>query len=111
MTLGMENDFTSEDWSSIRRSENIVASYFIYKELKYDADKDRNYYRLSADIPQGSVLDPVLKNIKEDGVLRLPYRREQKWLVSPILLLWLWRSWWTGQNENRSKNKPIKTEI
>lgn len=108
--MGMGNDFTSEDWSSIRRSENIVASYFIYKELKYDADK-------------GSVLlSSFSRHTSRIGARSSVEKYQRRWSLTSALsegakvvgfadIIAVVVAKLVDWTENRSKNKPIKTEI
>ncbi|CAB0040243.1 unnamed protein product [Trichogramma brassicae] len=70
VTLDVKNSFNSARWSNIhaalRRMHvpeyllRIVASYLSARELDYDTDDGPESYRVTAGVPQGSVLGPIL---------------------------------------------------
>ena len=49
----------------------IIVSYFTNRKLRYHTDDGVKYHTITAKVPQGSVLGPLLWNIMYDGVLRL----------------------------------------
>ncbi|XP_070142321.1 uncharacterized protein [Drosophila kikkawai] len=82
VTLDIRNAFNSADWSrtleSLRKFNipgyllNVALSYFSNRALTLDTSMGSREYNISAGVPQGSVLGPLLWNAMYDGVLRLP---------------------------------------
>ncbi|CAB0028724.1 unnamed protein product, partial [Trichogramma brassicae] len=70
VTLDIKNAFNFARWyninAALRRKRTpqyllrIVASYLLARELDYDTDDGPEFYRVTAGVPQGSVLEPIL---------------------------------------------------
>lgn len=85
VTLDIKNAFNSASWSHIMQTLidlrtptyliRIIRSYLSDRTLLYDTDDGVKYYRVTAGVPQGSVIGPLLWITLYDGVLRLPVPR------------------------------------
>ncbi|CAB0031184.1 unnamed protein product [Trichogramma brassicae] len=81
VTLDVRNAFNSARWNNILAAlerirtpeylQKIIYSYFQARVLEYDTDDGPESCSISAGVPQGSVLGPILWNVMYDSILRL----------------------------------------
>lgn len=82
VTLDVKNAFNSANWDHIYRALArmevpnyilaLITSYFTERKLIYESDNGVEQYNITAGVPQGSVLGPLLWNIMYNEVLNLP---------------------------------------
>lgn len=81
VTLDVKNAFNSASWAAIAKSLhhlrvpvylcNLLQSYFDNRVLLYETDEGPCELVITAGVPQGSMVGPLLWNGMYDGVLRL----------------------------------------
>ncbi|CAB0028290.1 unnamed protein product [Trichogramma brassicae] len=83
VTLDVRNAFNSARWDNILAALRrllvpdyllrIIASYFSARVLDFTTDEGPESYEVTAGVPQGTVLDPILSNVMYDAFLRLNF--------------------------------------
>lgn len=86
ITLDIKNAFNSAGWNFIIETLQklnipeylikIIKSYFSDRSLWFDTDVGTESVKITAGVPQGSVLGPLLWNVMYDGIFKLKVPEE-----------------------------------